>query len=189
MEKLSINHWDEQDRPREKMMRLGAAALSDAELLAILIGSGSDRQSAVDLMRTVLSDCNYNLNTLGKKTVNELCRYHGMGPAKAITILAACELGKLNQSFKLIKEECISHGGITETAVDIRIIIKDALLCNTTVLAVCHNHPSGSKRPSRQDDQLTDRIRKACELMRIYFLDHVIITDGSYYSYREEGRL
>ena len=165
---------------------------------------------------------------LGKKTVNELCRYHGMGPAKAITILAACELGKrrkdsvaeerpdlgsataiynlmhpklqdldveefhilmLNQSFKLIKEECISHGGITETAVDIRIIIKDALLCNTTVLAVCHNHPSGSKRPSRQDDQLTDRIRKACELMRIYFLDHVIITDGSYYSYREEGRL
>ena len=94
MEKLSINHWDEQDRPREKMMRLGAAALSDAELLAILIGSGSDRQSAVDLMRTVLSDCNYNLNTLGKKTVNELCRYHGMGPAKAITILAACELGK-----------------------------------------------------------------------------------------------
>ncbi|WP_262288276.1 RadC family protein [Hallella absiana] len=228
MEKLSINHWDEQDRPREKMMRLGAAALSDAELLAILIGSGSDRQSAVDLMRTVLSDCNYNLNTLGKKTVNELCRYHGMGPAKAITILAACELGKrrkdsvaeerpdlgsataiynlmhpklqdldveefhilmLNQSFKLIKEECVSHGGITETAVDIRIIIKDALLCNTTILAVCHNHPSGSKRPSRQDDQLTDRIRKACELMRIYFLDHVIITDGSYYSYREEGRL
>lgn len=78
MEKLSINHWDEQDRPREKMMRLGAAALSDAELLAILIGSGSDRQSAVDLMRTVLSDCNYNLNTLGKKTVNDLCRYHGM---------------------------------------------------------------------------------------------------------------
>ena len=194
MEKLGINHWDEQDRPREKTMRLGAAALSDAELLAILIGSGSDRQSAVDLMRTVLSDCNYNLNTLGKKTVNELCRYHGMGPAKAITILAACELGKrrkdsvaeerpdlgsataiynlmhpklqdldveefhilmLNQSFKLIKEECISHGGIT----------------------------------SRQDDQLTDRIRKACELMRIYFLDHVIITDGSYYSYREEGRL
>ena len=74
------------------MMRLGAAALSDAELLAILIGSGSDRQSAVDLMRTVLSDCNYNLNTLGKRTVNDLCRYHGMGPAKAITILAACEL-------------------------------------------------------------------------------------------------
>lgn len=70
-----------------------------------------------------------------------------------------------------------------------RIIIKDALLCNTTVLAVCHNHPSGNKRPSRQDDQLTDRIRKACELMRIYFLDHVIITDGNYYSYREEGRL
>ena len=95
----------------------------------------------------------------------------------------------MNQNFKLIKEECISHGGITETAVDIRIIMKEAILNNATVMAVCHNHPSGNTRPSREDDRLTDRIRKACEIMRVYFLDHVIVTDGAYYSYREQGRL
>jgi DNA repair protein radc len=228
MHKLSINHWSEADRPREKLERLGPAALSDAELLAILIGSGSAKESAVDLMRRVLADCNNNLNTLGKKSVKELQQYHGMGPAKAITILAACELGKrrkdteaeqradlgsataiynymhpklqdldveefhvllLNQSYKLIKEVCISHGGITETAVDVRVIMKEAILNNATVLVACHNHPSGNLQPSSQDDNLTRSLKRACETMRIYFLDHVIITDGNYFSYHEQGRL
>ncbi|MGI6243267.1 MAG: RadC family protein [Prevotella sp.] len=228
MQKISINHWSEADRPREKLEHLGPSALSDAELLAILIGSGSSKESAVDLMRRILKDCNNNLNTLGKMSIAELQRYHGMGPAKAITILAACELGKrrgnaeaeqrkdlgsatsiynymhpkmqdldveefhillMNQAFKLIKAVPISHGGMTETAVDIRVIMKHALLNNTTVLAVCHNHPSGNCIPSAQDDRLTLQIKKACETMRIYFLDHVIITDGKYFSYREEGKL
>lgn len=228
MHKLSINHWSEADRPREKLERLGPAALSDAELLAILIGSGSAKESAVDLMRRVLADCHNNLNTLGKKSVKELQQYHGMGPAKAITILAACELGKrrkdteaeqradlgsataiynymhpklqdldveefhvllLNQSYKLIKEVCISHGGITETAVDVRVIMKEAILNNATVLVACHNHPSGNLHPSSQDDNLTRSLKRACETMRIYFLDHVIITDGNYFSYHEQGRL
>ena len=228
MEKLSINQWSEADRPREKMERLGAAALSDAELLAILIGSGSTKESAVALMRRVLADCNNNLNTLGKRTIKELEQYHGMGPAKAITILAACELGKrrkaaeaeqradlgsataiynymhpklqdqdveefhvllLNQAFKLIKQVCISHGGITETAVDIRVIMREALLNNATVLVACHNHPSGNLNPSAQDDNLTRAIKKACDTLRIFFLDHVIITDGNYFSYHEQGKL
>ena len=97
MEKLNINQWAEEDRPREKMMALGPQALSDAELLAILIGSGSTKESAVDLMKRILSDCNNNLNTLGKMTLRELCEYNGIGEAKAITILAACELGKRRQ--------------------------------------------------------------------------------------------
>ncbi len=228
MQKLSITDWAEEDRPRERLERLGAEALSNAELLAILIGSGTPQQSAVDLMKVVLAACHNNLNTLGKMSINDLESFKGIGPAKAITILAACELGKrrareraeeradlgsatavynymhprmqdldveefhillMNQNFKLIKEMRISHGGITETAVDIRIIMKEAILNNTTVLAVCHNHPSGNVQPSRQDDNLTDRIRKACDIMRIYFLDHVIITDGAYYSYREKGRI
>ncbi len=228
MSNITINHWAEEDRPREKLERLGASALSDAELLAILIGSGSARESAVDLMRRILGDCNNNLNSLGKMSVNQLQRYHGMGPAKAITILAACELGKrrresdreqredlgsataiynymhpklqdldveefhvllMNQAFKLIKAIPISHGGITETAVDIRVIMKHALLNNTTVMAVCHNHPSGNCIPSSNDDRLTLQIKSACEIMRIYFLDHVIITDGKYFSYREEGKI
>ena len=226
MQKLTINNWAEEDRPREKMASLGAEALSNAELLAILIGSGSTKESAVDLMKRVLADSKNNLNTLGKMSIHELCQYNGIGEAKAITILAACELGKrrqmespeerpdlgtatrlynymhpimqdldveefwvllLNQHYRLIKKVRISHGGITETAVDIRIIMKEAVLANTTILAVCHNHPSGNLKPSRQDDELTKSIKRACELMHIHFLDHVIITDGQYYSYHESG--
>lgn len=228
--KLNINQWAEEDRPREKMMRLGAEALSNAELLAIIIGSGSPQESAVDLMKRVLNDCCNNLNTLGKMSINELTssKYKGLGTAKAITIMAACELGKrrqkekaeervrldsamsiyelmkpmmqdlseeeawllmMNQNFKLIKEIRLSHGGITETAVDVRLIVKNALLCNATVVALCHNHPSNNPHPSGDDDNITRRIAEACKIMRLHFLDHLIITDDNYYSYREEGRL
>ena len=96
--KLSIARWAKEDRPREKMADLGTEALSNAELLAILIGSGSTDESAVDLMKKVLNDCNNSLNTLGKKTIADLCKYKGIGKAKAITILAACELGKRRQA-------------------------------------------------------------------------------------------
>ena len=227
MNKLKISEWAEEDRPREKMASLGAETLSNAELLAIRIGSGSTKESAVELMKRILADCNNNLNTLGKRNINDLCVYNGIGEAKAISILAACELGKrrqmetpeerpdlgtatriynhmrpvmqdldveefwvllLNQHYRLIKKIRISHGGITETAVDIRIIIREAVLANATILAVCHNHPSGNISPSRQDDELTRSIKRACELMRIHFLDHVIVTDGQYYSYHELGR-
>ena len=228
MDKLNINQWAEEDRPREKMERLGAQALSDAELLAILIGSGSSKEDAVSLMKRILNDCNNNLNTLGKKSIRDLCQYNGVGPAKAITIMAACELGKrrqeekaeerpdvgtatliynhmhpllqdkdveefwlllMNQNHRLIKKMFIARGGISEVSVDVRLVIKEAVLCNATILAVCHNHPSGSLRPSHMDDDLTISLQRACQLMRIRFLDHVIITDGAYYSYHEQGRV
>ena len=226
MEKLNINQWAEEDRPREKMASLGAEALSNAELLAILIGAGSTKESAVELMKRILADCNNNLNTLGKLSIRDLCNYNGIGEAKAISILAACELGKrrqmetpeerpdlgtatriynhmrpvmqdldveefwtllLNQHYRLIKKVRISHGGITETSVDIRIIMREAVLANCTILAVCHNHPSGNLSPSKDDDELTRSVRRACELMHIRFMDHVIITDGHYFSYHEQG--
>ncbi len=228
MDKLNINQWAEEDRPREKLMRLGADALSNAELMAILIGSGNTKENAVDLMKKVLNDCNNNLNTLGKMSIQDLCRYNGIGDAKAITILAACELGKrrqmespeerpdlgtatriynhmhpvlqdkdveefwlllMNQNHRLIKKMCIAHGGISEVSVDIRIIMREAVLANATILAVCHNHPSGNLLPSSMDNDLTDSIKRACNLMRIHFLDHVVITDGAYFSYHESGRL
>ena len=226
--KLNINQWAEEDRPREKMERLGAQALSDAELLAILIGSGSSKEDAVSLMKRILNHCNNNLNTLGKMTIHDLCQFNGVGPAKAISIMAACELGKrrqletaeerpdlgtatriynhmhplmqdldteefwvllMNQNYRLIKKVRIAHGGISEVSVDIRIVMREAVLANTTIMAVCHNHPSGNIRPSRMDDALTESIRKACQVMRIHFLDHVIVADGLYFSYREEGRI
>ena len=224
--KLNINQWAEEDRPREKMAAQGAETLSSAELLAILIGSGSTKESAVDLMKRILADCNNSLNALGKKSIHDLCQYNGVGPAKAITILAACELGKrrqmesaeerpdlgtatriynhmhpvmqdldveefwillMNQNYRLIKKLRIAHGGISEVSVDIRIIIREAVLCNATILAVCHNHPSGNLRPSQADNDLTKSILQACNVMRIKLMDHVIITDGNYYSYKEEG--
>lgn len=227
MEKLTIAHWAEDDQPREKLRDKGPQALSNAELLAILIGSGTPGTSAVELMQDVLKDCKNNLNTLGKMTIRELCTYKGIGEAKAITILAACELGKrrqmespeerpdlgtatriynhmhpvmqdldveefwallMNQHYRLIKKVRISHGGITETAVDIRVVMKEAVLANCTILAVCHNHPSGNLSPSKADDALTRSISRACEVMNIHFLDHVIVTDGQYYSFHEQGK-
>ena len=228
LKNIAINNWAEADRPREKLERLGANALSDAELLAILIGSGTANESAVDLMKRILKDCNNNLNTLGKLSLHRLEEYKGIGPAKAITILAACELGKrrqrakvedapllnsaeaiynymyttiqdldieegwilmMKQNFRLIEAKRISIGGLTMAPIDIRLMMKEALMKNTTTLAFCHNHPSGNTSPSHEDDLLTTRIRKACELLSIHFADHVVLTDGNYYSYREEGRL
>ena len=192
-----ITSWAEDDRPREKLTRIGAENLSNAELLAILIGSGNTNESAVDLMKRILKDCDNNLGTLGRKSISELSQYNGIGEAKAISILAACELGKrrehedklerldlstpdniyahllpkirdldveeayvvlMNNNYKHIKTVRLSHGGITETAVDVRLIIKEAVLCNATVVAIAHNHPSGNIQPSGYDDQITQQV-------------------------------
>ena len=227
-ERLSINQWAEEDRPREKMMLHGVSALSNAELLAILIGSGNTEDSAVELMRKVLAAYHNNLSELGKASIEELCRFKGIGPAKAITILAASELGKrrkeegveerksvlsskdvyecfyplmcdlpteecwvllLNQASKIIDKVKISAGGLSATAVDVRCILREALLKRAAAIALCHNHPSGNIRPSREDDILTRQVGQATECMNIRFIDHVILTDGAFYSYADEGRI
>lgn len=227
-DKLAINHWAEEDRPREKMMAHGAATLSNAELLAILIGSGSVNESAVELMRKILNDCRNSLNELGKCTVEELCRYKGIGQAKAVTILAASELGKrrkaeeagerrqircsqdiyscfhplmcdlpveecwvllLNQASRMIDRVRIGQGGLASTVVDVRCILREALLKRASSIVLCHNHPSGNITPSREDDSLTQSLFQAARLMNIRMLDHVIVSDGAYYSYADEGRL
>ena len=95
----------------------------------------------------------------------------------------------MNQNFKLIKKVRMFVGGVTDCAVDVRMIIKEVVLNNATILAVCHNHPSCSPSPSKNDDLLTIQISKACEIMRIFFMDHVIITDGAFYSYHDKGRI
>ena len=223
-----ITSWAEDDRPREKLARIGAENLSDAELIAILIGKGSTKESAVDLMKRILKDCDNNLGILGRKSISELTAYNGIGEAKAISILAACELGKrrehedklerldlsqpeaiyqhllpkmrdldveeayivlMNNNYKHIKTIRLSHGGITETAVDVRVIIKEAVLCNATIVALAHNHPSGNIHPSGYDDQITRQVKSACDAMRLHFADHIIVTDGAYYSYHESGKL
>lgn len=225
---MAIKEWALEERPREKMMEKGVEALTNAELLAILIGSGSVDDSAVSLMQKVLASCDNSIRELGKKGVEELCTFKGIGPAKAITIIAACELWKrrkdddtperkvikgaqdvyayfypkmcdlvieechallLNQANRVIDSVKVSTGGLSETSVDVRCILREALLKRATGMALCHNHPSGSVRPSKEDDHLTQRVKTACEAMNIRFLDHVILTEGAYYSYIDEGRL
>ena len=227
-ERLTITQWAEEDRPREKMMMHGASALSNAELLAILIGSGSAEESAVELTRKILNDYHNNLNELGKASIDELCRYKGIGLAKAISILAASELGKrrkeesvkeriailsskdvyecfypmmcdlpteecwvllLNQASKIIDKTKISAGGLSATAVDVRCILREALLKRASAIVLCHNHPSGNIRPSKEDDLLTRHVAQASECMDIRLEDHIILTDGAFYSYADEGRI
>ncbi len=224
----TIKDWALDDRPREKMMAKGAESLSNAELMAILIGSGIPGISAVDLMRQILRDYNDSLKLLGRATLKDLMKYKGMGEAKAITVLAACQLAQrrlsesvqekkrisssrdvydfflplmqdlsieechlllLRQNLTVIGETMLSKGGITGAAVDIRLALKKAILSDAPVVALCHNHPSGSPNPSVHDDKLTHDFYQACQMMNIHLLDHVVLVDGDYYSYEEQGRL
>lgn len=99
MKKLSIKSWAEEDRPREKMLRKGVSTLSDAELLAIILGSGNTTESAVELAQRILHSVDNNLNTLGKLSIKELTSgFKGVGQAKAVSIVAALELGKRRNS-------------------------------------------------------------------------------------------
>lgn len=225
--KKSIKEWAVDDRPREKAIKNGISSLSKSELLAILVGSGNDEESAVDLMKRVLNSCGNSISELAKLSVDDLCTFRGIGPAKAITIVAACELWKrreektgeqpcitssldlyryfhpvlcdspvercyvllLNSKNRVIDHVLIGTGGFTATVVDIRLVIREALMKRATTIALCHNHPSGSTKPSREDDKLTENLAQACKVMNIRLLDHLVITDGAYFSYNDEARL
>lgn len=228
MEKLTIRQLAEEDRPREKMMTKGSEALSDAELIAILIGSGNADESAVTLSQRMLASCSGDLNSLGKWGLENFCTFKGMGPAKSFTVMAALELGRrrklqerkertritssvdiyelfhplmadlpteefwvllLNRSNRVIDKVRISSGGIDQTTADVRTILREALLARATQMVLIHNHPSGNIQPSQEDKRITERIKGAGRLMNISVIDHVIVTDGAYYSFNDEGIL
>src|SRR5690606_36207277 len=221
-----INQWAEDDRPREKFLLKGKTSLYDSELLAILIGSGSRNEGAVQLCQRILASSQNNLNLLGKLSIQQLMNFKGIGEAKAISIAAALELGRrrreeevielkkitsskavfdimqpligelpheecwvlfLNNSNKVIYKTQISKGGITGTVVDIRIVFKLALEHNATSIILSHNHPSGKLQASEADIQITKKIKEAGKNLDIQVLDHVIITEKSYYSFVDEG--
>ena len=224
----SIKNWAEDDRPREKLLQKGAAALSNSELLAILINNGHKEKSAVELAKEILKIGSDNLNELGKVSLNDMQHVKGIGEAKAITIAAALELGRrrhasatlektvikssrdiaeylravikdfsyevfavlfLNRSNKINHFEIISRGGITGTVADPRIILKAALSYDATSLVLCHNHPSGSLKPSRADEELTKKIIEAAKYFDIRILDHIIVSEEGYCSFADEGLL
>jgi len=221
-----ITNWSEDDKPREKLMLKGKSVLSDAELIAILIGSGSRNESAVDLSKRILASVDHNLNALGKVSLSQLIQFKGIGEAKAISIIAALELGRrrraeeivelkkvtsskiifeimqpiigelpheefwiiyLNNSNKVISKAQLSKGGITGTLVDVRIVFKTALEMGATGLILCHNHPSGTLIPSDADKQITKKLKLAGDSLEIKVLDHLIVTETSYFSFVDEG--
>jgi len=222
---LAISDWAEEDRPRERFLAQGGRFLSNAEILAILLGSGSRKQSALALAQIVLASFQHDLQTLSECTDHDLLEFPGIGKAKAVKLLAAFEWGRrmhtaprldrhvvhdsesaytslrakfgklpheefwilyLNNANAVIKIKQLSKGGITGTVVDIRLILKQALEWGAVGLIVAHNHPSGQLKPSRSDLALTQKLIKATSVLDIKLLDHLIITESSYFSFADE---
>ncbi|NER16222.1 RadC family protein [Spongiivirga citrea] len=225
-ESFSIKNWSEDDRPREKLLKQGRAVLTNAELVAILIGSGNRSESAVDLSKRILASVNNNLQDLGKLSIHQLMQFKGIGEAKAITIAAALELGRrrgaenvevssqvtsskdiyaimhpiladldheqfwiiyLNHANKVVHKMQLSKGGISQTIVDTRLVLKKALELNATGIILTHNHPSGTLKASKSDIQTTEKLQQAAKSMDMRVLDHLIITDSGYYSFADSG--
>lgn len=222
----ALKSWAVEERPREKVMANGIQYLSDSELLAIILGSGTRNLSAVELARKILGKSGNNLHELGRQSLSELLRVKGVGPAKAVSIMAAMELGRrragiqqvekipvkssntvfrlfhpllgdldheefwllmLNRANKVLGRFKVSQGGLSGTVIDTRIILKRALDSLASSIIVCHNHPSGNIQPSDADVKITEKLKKAAEMLEIKLLDHVIIADKSYFSFADEG--
>ena len=225
---LSIKNLAADDRPREKLLALGKQNLSDAELLAIILGSGNKTQTAVQLAQYILSQHKYNINALAKLSIADLKKYKGVGTVKAINIAAAFELGRRRNDFdtdekititksgdayqilntrlgdlpheefwvlllnvrkQLIKQEFISKGGIANTVVDIRLICKAVIENNASCIVMAHNHPSGNLNPSEEDKVLTQKLKESLKLFNVALLDHIIIGDATFFSFKDEGML
>lgn len=225
---FSIKNWSQDDQPREKLRDKGKASLSDAELIAILIGSGNREESAVALCKRIFASVDNNLNALGKLSIAQLMEFKGIGEAKAISIVAALEIGKrrriedalqldkitssrsvfelmqpvigdlpheefwilyLNNSNKVIKKNQLSKGGITGTLVDVRLVLKNALEVGAVALILCHNHPSGTLKPSQADKDITQKLKHAAKSLDISVLDHLIVTEKAYFSFADENIL
>ncbi len=224
--KLPITSWSDEDRPREKLMAQGATALSMAELLAILIGSGNRNESAVSLCQRILADHQQKLENISQLSVHELITYAGIGEAKAVTIVAALELGRrrisataspkvklnssqsifdhihhklldksieecwliyLNRGLIWLGEERIGIGGQAGVLIDPKVVFKKALDRKASSIVLIHNHPSGQLKPSRPDLDITKKIVATGQNLDLPLLDHLIVTNHGYYSFKDEG--
>lgn len=229
---MTIRDMPDDQKPREKAMRLGIGALTDAELMAIIFATGIRGKSVLKMSEEIIAHHEGHLSLLAGMDVKDICSsFKGIGPAKALTLLAGLELGVraahdaakleaarkplsspdlvwklmhetlgglrheefwvlyLDQSGKLIKKEQVGRGGVASTAVDIRIILREAILCLASAIILVHNHPSGNLKPSPQDIELTRKAMEACRYHDIRVNDHLIFTDNAYYSFHNEGTL
>ncbi|GAB0157908.1 DNA repair protein RadC [Chryseobacterium sp. Alg-005] len=225
---MTIKFLAQDDRPREKFLLKGKSSLSDSELLAIIMGSGSRDESALELARKILFSVGNNWNQLSLLSVKDLMKFKGVGEVKAISIATALEIGRrragqevsekpiisnsgdayqvfknqlsdlraeefwavyVNQSNKIVHLSKLTQGGISQSIVDVRILFKTALDHFATGIIIAHNHPSGSLKPSREDLNITKKIKEAGEFLSVQLLDHLIITQNSYFSFSDEGLL
>ncbi len=224
-----IKDWAEDDKPREKMLLHGAASLSKSELLAILINNGTPSRSALDLARDLLDACKGNLQQLTRFSIEDYKKVKGIGPAKAVTIKAALELGIrkeadrlsfrktiirdstdsvdflqamlqdetvekfvaifINKGHRVLATETFGFGGLTGTAVDVRIIARRALELGATGVIVSHNHPSGNLYPSNYDKNITKIIKDGLATLEIELIDHIIVSDEGFHSFSDSGQL
>ena len=213
------------DRPREKLQRLGAAALGDNELLAIVLGQGRARASALDLANAMLAPG--GLRALSRARQDELRRVPGIGAARAAQVTAAIELGRrsltrsadarlqlnsprsvaeyllpqfgnrpveqfgvlsLDTKHRVIRASILSVGSLDTSIVHPREVFREATASGAAAVVLFHNHPSGDPEPSVDDVRLTERLMAAGILMGIDVLDHVILADVKYFSFREHRR-
>ncbi len=226
----SIKHWPEDERPREKLLKRGPEALTDAELLALILrtGDAATKRSAIDLGRELLREFDGDLRKLAGAAVAEICRVKGTGPAKAASIKAALELAKrfeddrmrnrdrftcseqifnhyhhafrdrkkehfmallLDGKNRVIREVQISEGCLNQSIVHPREVFNPAVHDSAAAIVLVHTHPTGDPTPSREDLEITRRLRDAGDLMGVRVLDHIIIGDGRYTSFADRGMM
>ncbi len=224
--KLTIREIPEDDRPREKLTRLGEQSLNDSELLAILLGAGTHGENVVQLAQRILSEAG-DLTTLSSMSVRELCnKFRGIGPARAAQLKAALELARrhvaqasrkrthfshsqkvfeyfrerfrgsqqeefwttsLDAKNKLLKESQITKGTLMGSLVHPREVFHHAIRDSAAGIIILHNHPSGDPQPSAEDRKVTAQIAEAGKVLGIPLLDHIIIGNDSYYSFKDAG--
>lgn len=222
---MAITDWPEQERPREKLLARGAGALSDAELLAVLLRTGLRGGTAVDLGRDLLVQTG-GLRQLLDMPAERLCRLRGLGGGRSTMLLAALELGKrhlaqsleygpalndpdavarlltaelrgepgevflvlfLDSKNRVRAMERMFRGTVDSAAVHPREVVRRALEHNAASVIVAHNHPSGVAEPSPADRALTETLRHSLELVDVRVLDHLVIGDGEWESFRRRG--
>jgi DNA repair protein RadC len=215
------------DRPREKLHRHGAAALGDNELVALVIGTGTERHGAIDVANALLR-ARGGLHGLVRSSATELARVTGIGPARGAQLVAALELGRrslahapgarvrirsprdaaaylmplyggrpteifgivlLDAQHRVLTSTVVTKGTLNATIVEARDVFREALLGAAAALVLFHNHPSGDPTPSADDDALTRRLVAAGVLMGVAVVDHIVIGDVRYCSFKEMGRL
>ncbi len=224
----SMKELPDSEKPYEKFLESGAEALSDAELLAVIIRSGTQGKKCIEVAQDFLAQGSRNLLNLYEISFDEMKSIHGIGQVKAIQLKCVAELSKriaktryqdklsmnhpqtiadyymermrhekqerllalfFDNRCRLLSDVTMSIGSITTTFVSPREIFLAALRCNAVQIILLHNHPSGNTEPSADDDTVTKRIEECGVLLGIPLIDHIILGDQSYYSYREHKRI